>query len=81
MQTNAVYSKHFVGNLNTYLLISPPIYFSAIPIPNPISNDICRGGGVGVLVNENIKFFQRSDLSLTCESLEMVFIEIPNKKC
>ena len=38
MQTNAVYSKHFVGNLNTYLLISPLIYFFAIPIPNPSSD-------------------------------------------
>ena len=38
-----------------------------------------KGGGVGVIVNENIKFFQWLDLSLpvACKSLELVFIEIP----
>lgn len=62
-------------NENEDISIFIPKKYSFVHYGRPMR----RGGGVGVLVNENINFFQRSDLSFTCESLEMVFIEIPKK--
>ena len=38
-----------------------------------------RGGGVGILIHNNLKYFHRSDLTVVNKQYEMIFIEIPRE--